>query len=62
MNGEGSMEACTLTYVKWPMEIYCMNKGTQIRVLNNLEGWERVRGGKKVQEGGDIHTPRTDSC
>jgi len=43
------------------MEIYCMTKGTQIRALNNLEGWESVGGGKEVQEGGDIHTPMTDS-
>ena len=44
------------------MEIYCMTKGTQIRALNNLEGWERVGSGKEVQEGGDIHTTMTDSC
>ena len=62
MNGESSMEAYTLTYVKQPMEIYCMTKGTQIRALNNLEGWESVGGGKEVQEGGDIRIPMADSC
>ena len=44
------------------MEIYCMNKGTQIRAINNLEGWESVGGGKEVQEGGDRDIPTADSC
>ena len=29
---------------------------------DNLEGWDGMRGGKEVQEGGDIGTPMTDSC
>ena len=30
--------------------------------IHNLEGWDRVAGGREVQEGGDIHIPMTDSC
>ena len=44
------------------MEIYCMTKGTQIRALNNLEGWESVGGERKVKDGGDTCLPMTDSC
>ena len=29
---------------------------------NNLEGWERVGGGREVKEEGDICTPMTNSC
>ena len=31
-------------------------------LCNNLEGWEGVEGGRKVQEGGEISVPMTDSC
>ena len=29
---------------------------------DNLEGWDGVRGGKEVPEGGDICIPLADSC
>ena len=29
---------------------------------DKLEGWDGVGGGRKVQEGGDIHIPVADSC
>ena len=29
---------------------------------DNLEQWDRVGGGRDVQEGGDIGIPMTDSC
>jgi len=31
-------------------------------LYNNLEGWDGVGGGKKVQEGGDMHTLMANSC
>ena len=37
--------------------------GCSGRVLyDNLEGWDRERDGRGVQEGGDICTPMADSC
>ena len=36
------------------MGICCMTQGTHTRLYNNLEGWDRERGGREVQEGGDI--------
>ena len=29
---------------------------------DNLEGWDGVRGGREVQEGGDMCIPGADSC
>ena len=29
---------------------------------DNLEGWDGVRGGREVQEGGDICIPMVNSC
>ena len=34
----------------------------QLGLCNNLEGWERVGGGRKVLKGGDICTPIANSC
>ena len=31
-------------------------------LCDNLEGWDGVRGGREVQEGGDICIPTADSC
>ena len=31
-------------------------------LCDNLAGWDGVRGGKEVQEGGDICMPMADSC
>ena len=31
-------------------------------LCNNLDGRQRVGGGREVQEGGDICTPMADSC
>ena len=30
-------------------------------LCDNLEGWDRVGGGRDVQEGGDIYIPMADS-
>ena len=37
-------------------------EGTQTGPCDNLEGWGGMGGGREVQEGGDICTPRADSC
>ena len=39
-----------------------MTQGTQTGLRNNLQGWEGVGGGGKVQERGDIGIPTVDSC
>ena len=31
-------------------------------LIDNLEGWEGVAGGREVQDGGDICIPMADSC
>ena len=31
-------------------------------LFDSLEGWDGVRGGREVQEGGDICIPMADSC
>ena len=38
------------------MGICCMTQGTQTGLCNNLEGWDRVGGGREAQEGGDTCT------
>ena len=46
------------TCVKWIAGICCMSQGTQSWwvLYDNLEGWDRERGGRGVQEGGDMYT------
>ena len=39
-----------------------MTQGAQTVLCDNLEEWDRVGGGKEVQEGGDICISMTDSC
>ena len=34
----------------------------QLELCDNLEGWDGVRGGREVQERGDICIPMADSC
>ena len=42
---------------------YVKNTGTSNHVLcDNLAGWERVGGGREVQEGEDICIPMSHSC
>ena len=57
MSGESNREADTYV-TRQPMGI-CLT--TQLRepkpgLCNNLEGWERVGGGRELQEGGGICT------
>ena len=40
----------------------CVTQEFKPGLCNNLEGWERVGGGRKVQEEGDTCTPISDSC
>ena len=61
------MEAYTLPYVKWAANGNLLfdsrnTRNTNIGSVNKLEGWERVGGGREVQEGGDICTPLVNSC
>ena len=42
--------------------IFCMIQGDQTRTPNSLERWDRVAGGREVQEGGDLCIPMADSC
>ena len=64
VNGESSIEAYRLPYVKWAANgnLLFDSKNTNIGSVNKLEGWERVGGGREVQEGGDICTPLANSC
>ena len=43
----------------------CLVKSSHQKVkpdlCNSLEGWERVGGGREIQEGVDIHLPMADS-
>ena len=39
-----------------------VTQGVQPGVCDDLEGWDGMRVGKEVQEGGDIHIPMADSC
>ena len=39
-----------------------MTQGTHTRLYNNLEGWDRERGGMEVPEGGSIGIPMADAC
>ena len=63
VNGKSSMEAYTLPYVKWAANgnLLFDSRNTNLGSVNKLEGWERVGGGREVQEGGDICTPLANS-
>ena len=58
------METCTLPDVN--LVVYSGNwlydSELKLGLCNNLEGWERVRGKRQVQEGGNICTPMANSC
>ena len=56
INGESSMEAYTVYRIdsKWKFAVGLRN--LNLRLCNNLEEWERVGGGKEVQDGGNICT------
>ena len=60
MDGEGSMDVCTLTYVT--EQTASGNLLCDSGFCHNLEGWECVGGGREVQEGGDIRTSMAKSC
>ena len=49
MNGERSMEAYTLPYVKEPVEISCMMQSSTPGLCDNLEGWDGVRDGRRFK-------------
>ena len=41
----------------YPVGICYMMQGAQIWCCDNLEGWDRVRGGRKIQQRGNICVP-----
>ena len=45
---------------QWEFPVWCreLNPG----LWHNLEGWDGVRGGREVPEGGDICRPKVDLC
>ena len=46
-----------------PEGICCMTQGNSNLVLSDTrEEWDRVGGGREVQEGGDMCIPMADSC
>ena len=62
MNEKSSMEAYTICKIesKWKFAVWL--RELKLGLCNNLEGWDGERGGKDVQEGGDIGIPMADSC
>ena len=63
-HGETSMETYTLPYVKYIVSgnsLYDAGRSNPM-LCANLEGWEEVGGGRKLQEGGVIPIPMADSC
>ena len=62
-NRKSKNEKYTLPYVqKMAKGNCCIKQGAQPWYSDNLEGWDRMGGGKEVQEGGDICIPMADSC
>ena len=54
----------TLPYVEQIARgnLLCDAENPKRMLCDNLEGWDGVRGGREVQEGGDICMPMADSC
>ena len=64
MIGENSTETYTIPYVKHIASgsLLCDAGHPKSLLCDNLEGWDRERGGRGVQEVGDICIPMADSC
>ena len=63
MNGEKSMEASTIQYVKQRASgnlVYDSGNSNQGSVMTLW--WEGLGGGPEVQDGGHIRAPMPDSC
>ena len=62
-DGESSMETYTLPYVKYIASVNFLYDSRNSN-WGSMTAWgERgVRGGKEVQEGGDLCIPTADSC
>ena len=64
MNGESSMEAYTLPYVKkdsqWESTVWFREH--KPRLCDNLEAWDRAGGGREAEDGGGTCMPVSDSC
>ena len=51
-NGEGSLDICTLPSVKWIAgEKLLYNREPGLAHCDDLEGWDRERGGRLKKEG-----------
>ena len=57
-----SLEKKTTVYFKMANGNLLYDLELKWGLCNNLEGWERVGGGREVQEGGDICIPMASSC
>lgn len=61
-HGERSRDAYTLTYVnRQSMGTFCMTRGTQTGLCNNLDRWEWAGSGREIQEEGDLCKPMVNS-
>ena len=62
MYGESNMETYATTYKidsQWEFAVWL--RELKLGLCNNLEGWDGDRGGRELQQGGDICT-MADSC
>ena len=57
----GSIDTYTLPYVNSGNFLYDARNSNPM-LCDKLEGWDRVEGGREVQEGGDICISAADSC
>ena len=64
MNWESGIETYTLPYVKLIASgnLLYYAGSSKLVLCDSLEGWDRVGGGREVQEGGDICILMADSC
>ena len=63
MYGESNIETyITICKIDSQREFSVSLSELKLGLYNNLEGWEWVRGGREIQEVGDICTPIVNSC
>ena len=55
---ENSIETCILSYVKWITSLGSMHETGCLGLVHwdDAEGWERERGGRRVQDGEHMYT------
>ena len=63
MYGKSNMETyITICKIDSQQEFAVWLRKLKRGLCINLEGWDSVRDGRKVQKGGDICIPMADSC